>query len=867
MPSDMTDPGALAGATGARNANAGPAGFRGGNPNSTQAQQIADLAPAVETIAKHLQTLTFRWDELGEPCLIELVFLSADDVAQVKDVRHFVPTDEGIREAAEHAAKMNAHQVNAYVVVNPVSATNRPKAGKRASAEHIVAALFHFADGDDAGASARIRSFVGPKPTFWVNTGMTPYQRPHIYWAIEVPTRNLLAWTGTQRAIAAALGTDGQVIDPPRIMRLAGTVNWPKPKKAAKGYVPEVVTLHFPQEERDPIPAEDMARAFAAPASKPDPNFIDTGPTFAEARAADDYAEILRRARTDGEKHGGVRDLAASLAGQGVNRALTEAIIREACPVWDANVERLISSAYEKFYKQAGGQGDAFEREKEQAGQGADQPGAAARDLSPIDLWGKFPPPALPRGLLPKVIEDFAFIEAAQMGADPGGLAAAALCVCCAAIPDRIKLRVKRHGDWSESARIWVAPIGDPSTKKSPIQNAAEKPLRELDHKLFRDFARRKAEYDALSNKEKAKAERPKHVRLRLDDTTIEAAAEVLADSPNGLLLSQDELAGWFGGMDRYGGKGKDRAFWLRGFNGGDYAVTRIGRGAMYVPNLSICVLGGIQPEPIRKVVGDAADDGLIQRLCPIVLRPATLGLDDAPPSDAARAYGVLVEQLTRVELLPPGGFIDCGNGRGVHLVFEGGAQAIRRELEQRHLDLMSTEIFNRKLASHIGKYDGLFARLCVAFHTIDHAAGGGLPQVITEDMARRVAAFMHRFLLPHAYAFYGGILDLSDDHDRLAAVAGYILAHGLENVSVRDVQRGDGTMRKLDRPEIERLMQQLESLGWVSQQPIAARSNASPTWAVNSEVHRLFGQRGSEEAERRQKARQLIQEAVQWRE
>jgi hypothetical protein len=187
--------------------------------------------------------------------------------------------------------------------------------------------------------------------------------------------------------------------------------------------------------------------------------------------------------------------------------------------------------------------------------------------------------------------------------------------------------------------------------------------------------------------------------------------------------------------------------------------------------------------------------------------------------------------------------------------------------MELRHLELMSTEVFNRKLASHIGKYDGIFARLCVAFHAIEHATGGGLPEVITEDVARRVAEFMHRFLLKHAVAFYGGVLGLSDDHDRLTAVAGYILSRGMETVSARDVYRGDRTMRKLDTPEIVRLMQQLETLGWVRPQPTAARSNASPTWTVTPEVHRLFGERGAAEAERRQKARQLIQEAATWRE
>ena len=72
--------------------------------------------------------------------------------------------------------------------------------------------------------------------------------------------------------------------------------------------------------------------------------------------------------------------------------------------------------------------------------------------IEPVDLWANFEPPALPRGLLPKVIEDYAVTTGETMGADPAGLAMAALTVCGAAIPDGIKLRMKEHNeDWQES--------------------------------------------------------------------------------------------------------------------------------------------------------------------------------------------------------------------------------------------------------------------------------------------------------------------------------------------------------------------------------------------------------------------------------
>ena len=113
--------------------------------------------------------------------------------------------------------------------------------------------------------------------------------------------------------------------------------------------------------------------------------------------------------------------------------------------------------------------------------------------------------------------------------------------------------------------------------------------------------------------------------RLRLEDTTIEAAQEALAGSPNGVLLVQDELSGFFGAMDKYGGHhgaAKDRGFWLQSYNGGQYALNRINRGIGLIPNLSVSLLGGIQPDVIRRLASESYDDGFLQRMLLIVHAP-----------------------------------------------------------------------------------------------------------------------------------------------------------------------------------------------------------------------------------------------------
>jgi hypothetical protein len=213
------------------------------------------------------------------------------------------------------------------------------------------------------------------------------------------------------------------------------------------------------------------------------------------------------------------------------------------------------------------------------------------------------------------------------------------------------------------------------------------------------------------------------------------------------------------------------------------------------------------------------------------------LGKDDETPPVDAR-YQQLVERLYKKR-------------KGICSTsweFAEDAQAIRRELERKHLELMLSYGLNRKLATHIGKYNGIYARLCLLFHLIENKGHSE----ISANTAQRAADFLHGFLLPHALSFYVELLGLSDDHDRLSSVAGYILAHKLERITTRDIQRGDRTMRRLDRKDTDSVFDHLSALGW-----LAKRTEKG--WTVNPEVHHMFKERATMESERRKREREAI--------
>jgi len=491
----------------------------------------------------------------------------------------------------------------------------------------------------------------------------------------------------------------------------------------------------------------------------------------------------------------------------------------------------------------------------------------AAFDVAPVDLWACYEAPSLPLGVLPAVIERFAVQHGEVMGVAPVGLAMAALTVCAAAISDEIALQVKAHDrNWRESARLWTGMIGPPSTKKSPIMREAMRPLVRIDRNLMAAFMLEKEKYDALPPKEQKTTRRPRTRRHVVSDATIESLQEVLRNSPGGVISEQDELSGWFGAMDKYTpGKGAaaDRAFWLKAYNGGPASVDRIARGSTHIPNLSISLLGGVQPDVIRKLANETIDDGLVQRLIPVILPPAQVG-KDAPTGEAVTNYERLIERL--VLLGPPrrSGIPNLDEGRPDPLTFSPEARQVRERMEREHAELIGAlEEVSPKLASHFGKHDGLFARLCVIWHCIENCEQGPVPPgEISHLVAERVARFMAEYLRPSAIAFYAGMLGLSDGHETLRGLASYIVAERLDEVNARVVQRSTRTLRSFTADEARHLCERLEAFGWLDPIDPPARSN-TPRWRVNPAVHELYAEKGRQDAERRKAAREALRYAL----
>ena len=117
----------------------------------------------------------------------------------------------------------------------------------RAGDNSFHAAPAYWADLDEPGAAAKVRQRSGQTPpTLAVITGRYPRPRVQLYWKPEVLIRNATALRRRNLAIARALDGDQSVVNPGRVLRLAGSIAWPH--KPGRRLEVSALALSFPYE-------------------------------------------------------------------------------------------------------------------------------------------------------------------------------------------------------------------------------------------------------------------------------------------------------------------------------------------------------------------------------------------------------------------------------------------------------------------------------------------------------------------------------------------------------------------------------------------------------------------------------------------
>jgi hypothetical protein len=459
------------------------------------------------------------------------------------------------------------------------------------------------------------------------------------------------------------------------------------------------------------------------------------------------------------------------------------------------------------------------------------------------DPFAEFVGPAFPVSVLPPTLSGFVSAQHCAMGADPAALAMAALTTVAGSL--HAETHVRMGDTWGEKPILWVALVGQPSTMKSPIIDKATKPLRRIDHRRDALWRQQDAQWQQQNKGTKNPAPRPpKPARSIINDATPEKTAEILSRDPRGALMVHDELAGWLGGFERYSSGASSRAFQLTCWNGGPYIKDRVGQGArdpyaeLRVENLALSLLGGIQPDRLS-AMRDLTSDGLLQRLLPVLMRPAERGDQNFPAAVSEDAYERLIQ------------LVHCASPRRYQ--FDNDGLRVRDRMLDYLYTLEQLEGLSPPLVAAIGKLKGYFGRIALVLHVAHEydamlrGTGLGTGAPIDRLAAESTEKIVREFLLPHMFGLYDVVVNGGRERDTIRAIASFILASDKDRLRLSDFTSGVRSLRGDKQQSISDWAGRFCAMGWL--RPENENAAQPKAWLVIQGLREHF-------AERREQAR-----------
>ncbi len=149
-----------------------------------------------------------------------------------------------IDNAVGFASWANTRGLNVYIGVT-LKRHDTPAKG-RTKAEHAALATCLAVDIDRDFANCSRKLLAVAAPSLVVKTGTTPRPRGQIWFRLQ-PTEDMGLWGEVNARGVAFCGGDANALGVYRVMRLAGTINYPSRKKIERGRVTELTAaLAFP---------------------------------------------------------------------------------------------------------------------------------------------------------------------------------------------------------------------------------------------------------------------------------------------------------------------------------------------------------------------------------------------------------------------------------------------------------------------------------------------------------------------------------------------------------------------------------------------------------------------------------------------
>lgn len=411
-----------------------------------------------------------------------------------------------------------------------------------------------------------------------------------------------------------------------------------------------------------------------------------------------------------------------------------------------------------------------------------DPPGGAWE--APAPLQDDAPAEPFPWDVFPGPMRRMAEAVAASMPCPVDMPACTMLAAASAAIGATRRLKIKTS--WYEQARLWIAVVARPGSKKSPAASCVLSPIRHAQKRLRREYEKAREQYEVELAEWKAEAEaavaarrnppekprEPIERQLEVGDTTREALCDLLRENPRGLLINRDELTGWVLSLNQYkGGKGDDKQFWLSLWSGEPVFVNRRGR-RLHADDPFVSVCGNLPPAVLGELSDNRSrEDGWMHRILfawpePIAVRFTK----NEPDPQTLDEYEEMFVQLFALDS-------DRDNdGESVPRTLRftrEGEERFAAFSNQLHRE-SDGDGFPDELRGPWAKMEGYCARLALLLHVCRHVCGEANGEDVDEISVEKAIQLI-RYFQAHARRVYPQLLH--DGADELRQDAEAVLA------------------------------------------------------------------------------------------
>jgi len=500
-----------------------------------------------------------------------------------------------------------------------------------------------------------------------------------------------------------------------------------------------------------------------------------------------------------------------------------------------------------------------------------EEPGTIEQPLSAV--------PALPIEIIPEPFREWLKDISHRMQTPTDFATITALVVSGSVIGAGCGIRPKQKDNWEVIPNIWGACIGRPSVVlKSPSMKEPMGMLERLQAEAGKAFDKEKNsyEFDTLASKAKLdelkgrlakaakgtgkdgvtngddesklkadyleltenEASEPTRRLFKTNETSVQSQTVLQVQNPRGILTFRDELTGLLVRWDREEAQ-DERAYFLEGWNGnGSYTDFKIGRGLTEAPNICISLLGGIQPDKLRRYMMqtmNGGNDGLMQRLQLAVWPDEPKNwrnVDIYPNTEEKNRVYAIIAALANMDFLQFGAVKGDYDDRP-YFRFSDDAQVIFNDwLARLQLEKLVNED-NPYMAEHLGKYRSLMPSLALIFHCIDIADGNGSGQISVK--AARLAVDWCKYLESHARRIYG--MCMAPEREAAAILSEHIKKGDLPSPFTSKAVYDKGWHGLKDKQEVDAACNILIDESWLLMQrkpkPITGRPPL-PEYLIN---------------------------------